>query len=351
MEEKSIINEKKPLKKSPIHKIILVGEKSSGKTSIFSMIFTHVYPIETICFESTRSISLNQIIFSGGELIELDDCGFEVSNKDSNDYYLKGNIFEDVSTLILVINAEEQINLNLNNISNKINENNQNNSNICNNNNESLIKINKDLLLEECIKLLNENSPNANIFILIHKMDKILLNKKKFIFEDKKREILDKIGSFHSNIKFFPTSIWDGSLYTPWREIMSNMVINKDILINGLKFLLEACDADEIFLFERNTFLCICSVDNGINKNREERTKKISFLIKKLKQALNKNKSNFSCLKLKLNNIMVYFEEFSKYSYIMILNQKPKINYECLYLNICILRENFEKYFNCKLLN
>ena len=53
-------------------KIILMGEKDVGKTSIFSMIFTNVYPIETILFGNTISISLSQIIFSGGELIELD---------------------------------------------------------------------------------------------------------------------------------------------------------------------------------------------------------------------------------------------------------------------------------------
>jgi Ras-related GTP-binding protein A/B len=183
-------------------------------------------------------------------------------------------------------------------------------------------------------------------------MDKILLNKKQYIFEEKKQEIIEKISKYNnSNIKFYPTSIWDGSLYIPWREIMSDMVKNINIYIKGLNYLLEACDADEIFLFERNTFLSICSVNNGINKNSEERTKKISFLIKKLNQALSRNKSNFSCLKLKLNNIMVYFEEFSKYSYIMILSQKPKINYNLLSLNICILRQNFEKYFNCKLLN
>ena len=124
---------------------------------------------------------------------------------------------------------------------------------------------------------------------------------------------------------------------------MSNMVINKNKLEKGLNFLLEASDLDEVFLFERNTLLCIYSVDNNKDKNKVERTKKISILFKKIKQALRKCKAGFSCLKMRLNNIMVYIEEFTKYSYIMILSQNPKINYELLSLNIYILKKTLLK--------
>ena len=46
---------------------------------------------------------------------------------------------------------------------------------------------------------------------------------------------------------------------------------------------------------------------NGKNEQNEERMKKISFLIKKFKQTLWKNKADFSCIKIKMNNIMVYY--------------------------------------------
>ena len=111
MEDKKENYEKKVSKKGNLRKIILLGDKSVGKTSIFSMIFTHLYPTETLRFESTKSISLNQIIFSGGEMIEFDECGFEdTKNKDSNQYILKKNIFQDVSTFIFAINAEAKNN-------------------------------------------------------------------------------------------------------------------------------------------------------------------------------------------------------------------------------------------------
>ena len=119
---------------------------------------------------------------------------------------------------------------------------------------------------------------------------------------------------------------------------MSDNVLRNIKIQKGLKYLLEACDADEIFLIEQNTFLCIYSVDNGQNEKKEERIKKISFLIKKLKLAIRKCKADFSYIKMKMNNIMVYFEEFINYTYIMILSQRPKINCAVLEINISILK-------------
>ena len=320
------------------NRIILVGEKNSGKTSIFSMIFTNLYPSETSFFESTQSISKNQIIFSGGELIELYDCGFE-EKIEKNELYLNTEPFENISTLIYVLSIEppkHTINSNDNSFNNEISSNNNYDTDLYK-------KIEKNNLFDICMQLLIEKSPKAKIYILIHKIDTISIDKRKNIFEEKKNEINQKLFKLKldSNSKIYATSIWDGSLYNPWREIMSDMVVNKKKLEKGLYYLLEACGSDEIFLFERSTLLCICSVDKGKNNNKDERTKKISILFKKLKQVLRKNKTEFSCLKMKLNNILVYIEKFSKYCYIMILSQKPKINYEFLSLNIYILKKKF----------
>ena len=322
-------------KKQPKRKIIIMGKSNSGKTSIFSVIFTHIYPIETFLFEHTNSISLNKILFSGGESIELNDCGGE--EKYIQDYLtIKKDIFKNVLSFIFVINAENQ----------KLIIDSQNQKN---DPSKIALNPNNDIdFLQQCISLLNKSSPFATIFILMNKMDKISMRSRKLIFEKKKQEIMEKmqkIENFNSKnkIKFYGTSIWDDSLYVPWKEIMSDRVIKNTKIQKGLKFLLEACDADEIFLIEKNTFLCIESVDNGKNEQNEERMKKISFLIKKFKQTLWKNKADFSCIKIKMNNIMVYFEEFMKYSYIMIINQRPKINCAFVSMNVSLLKQKFTK--------
>ena len=146
------------------NKIIIVGEKKSGKTSIFSMIFTNLYPSETSYFESTQSISKNQIIFSGGELIELYDCGFE-EKIENNEYFLKTEPFDNVSTFIFVVNIEPQknsINSNNNVINNKITSKNSNYYS------DLYKKINNNNLFNICMKLLIEKSPNAKIYIYFY---------------------------------------------------------------------------------------------------------------------------------------------------------------------------------------
>ena len=124
---------------------------------------------------------------------------------------------------------------------------------------------------------------------------------------------------------------------------MNDKIIKNNKIQKGLKYLLEACDADEIFLIEKNTFLCIYSIDNGKNEKKENRIKKISFLLKNFKLAIRKFKAEFSCIRMKLHNILVYFEEFNNYSYIMILNQRPKINCAFMKMNISMLKRKLMK--------
>ena len=65
---------------------------------------------------------------------------------------------------------------------------------------------------ETCIKNLTIYSKNANIFILIHKMDKLKDNVKDAIFDRKKQDILN-VSEGMSVKHVFGTSIWDETLY------------------------------------------------------------------------------------------------------------------------------------------
>ena len=246
-------------KEQPKRKILLMGSEKSGKTSMFSIIFTQICPIETSLFENTKSISLNKIIFSGGEFIELNDCGgrekyIKEYTTIKNDNNNENNIFKNVFSFIFVISAENQ------HFKNNPNNNTDTNS----------ISINQDKdfsFLQQCISLLKESSPDANIFILVNKMDKETSKNRDLIHKNEKN-IMEKLQNFNpkTKIKFYYTSIWDESLYTPWRQIMSDTILKNIKIQNGLQSLLKACDADDIFLIEKNTFLCIYSVNNRMNK-------------------------------------------------------------------------------------
>ena len=89
-------------------------------------------------------------------------------------------------------------------------------------------------------------------------MDKETSKNRDLIHKNEKN-IMEKLQNFNpkTKIKFYYTSIWDESLYTPWRQIMSDTILKNIKIQNGLQSLLKACDADDIFLIEKNTFLCI----------------------------------------------------------------------------------------------
>ena len=70
----------------------------------------------------------------------------------------------------------------------------------------------------------------------------------KEIFEKRKKQLEEKYGNFQ--IKCYPTSIWEASLYKAWTQIVSELSPNKAKIEKSLKNFAEACQADEVVLFE-----------------------------------------------------------------------------------------------------
>jgi Gtr1/RagA G protein conserved region len=108
------------------------------------------------------------------------------------------------------------------------------------------------------LEAIEENSPDARIFVLVHKMDLVAEEDRQAIFEDRKRLIAEScISCGVENFKCYPSSIWDESLYKAWSEIVTNLIPNIRLLETHLNNFCRMCDADEVVLFERATFLVI----------------------------------------------------------------------------------------------
>jgi Gtr1/RagA G protein conserved region len=108
------------------------------------------------------------------------------------------------------------------------------------------------------LEAIEENSPDARIFVLVHKMDLVAEEDRQAIFEDRKRLIAEScISCGVEHFKCYPSSIWDESLYKAWSEIVTNLIPNIRLLETHLNNFCRMCDADEVVLFERATFLVI----------------------------------------------------------------------------------------------
>ena len=91
-------------------KILLMGNKGSGKTSIKSIIFQQKLPKDTIKLAPTNEIEEIHVKIMGNININLIDC---CSKDEYNNKYFnskKDKIFSKVDILIFVINAFEFIN-------------------------------------------------------------------------------------------------------------------------------------------------------------------------------------------------------------------------------------------------
>ena len=157
-------------------------------------------------------------------------------------------------------------------------------------------ELEKDLhYYQSCLEAILQNSPEAKIFCLVHKMDLIQVGRKLislylffyFIFSDyeifltqedqrdliflEREEELKKLSKpldctcFRSEyflkqnlfgwLCTFRTSIWDETLYKAWSSIVYMLIPNVKEMESALNEFAEILDADEVLLFEKATFL------------------------------------------------------------------------------------------------
>ena len=87
-------------------------------------------------------------------------------------------------------------------------------------------------------------------------MDLIADHRRQAVFEKRKKEVQERARKF--SVTCFPTSIWEVSLYKAWTEIVSTLIMDMDTLKGALTNFAEACNAEEVILFEKSTFLLTC---------------------------------------------------------------------------------------------
>jgi Ras-related GTP-binding protein A/B len=212
-------------KESKIPKILLMGKAGVGKTSMRAIIFANCAPRDTFVLGWTHDVLESRLRFMGNKMLNLLDCGGQ--NEFIRQYLdsKREQIFSNVEILVFVITVEKP----------KGDD--------------------KDLhYFEECVEALEEYSKDAKVFVLIHKMDLIADHRKQSVFEKRQKEVMEKSKSM-KNVTCFPTSIWEVSLYKAWTKIVSTLVSDMKTLELNLEKLAIACNAEEVILFEKSTFL------------------------------------------------------------------------------------------------
>lgn len=138
------------------------------------------------------------------------------------------------------------------------------------------------------IKALEEYSPRAHVFCLVHKMDLVQVDYRNSLFEERQVAIKEKSGRFARHVISYATTIWDQTLYKAWGNIVHTLIPNLDVIEEYLGQLAEAIEAEEVILFERTTFLTVMSHTSEIGHQNPyvDRYERLSNIIKTFKHSL-----------------------------------------------------------------
>jgi len=340
-------------------KVLLMGASGSGKTSMRSLIFSNNPASLTARLGATIDVEQNHVRFLGDLILNLWDCGGQDAFMDTYLALQASTIFQHVGVMIYVFEVESR-------------------------------NMPKDLqYYRDCLAALQKYSPDAAVFLLVHKMD-LARGSRAQTLERKTLEL--RQASRDVSVTVFGTSIYDESLYKAWSRIVHTLIPNAAVLSRHLTTLAHACSATEVILFERTTFLVIATsspppsttpsvslagtpalsspasshTTNGLltptfsqgslptrepdldadadahrlSPTRYERT---SELIKAFKHACSRVREEFHSLEMELDEFTAVLDELTKNTYVLIVVHDPTIETAALKMNIRLARKKFEE--------
>lgn len=162
-------------------KVLLMGKSGSGKTSMRSIIFANYIARDTRRLGATIDVEHSHVRFLGNLVLNLWDCGGQDTFMENYFTSQRDNIFRNVEVLIYVFDVESR-------------------------------ELEKDMhYYQSCLEAILQNSPDAKIFCLVHKMDLVQEDQRDLIFKEREEDL--RRLSRPLECSCFRTSIWDETLY------------------------------------------------------------------------------------------------------------------------------------------
>lgn len=296
-------------------KVLLMGKSGSGKTSMRSIIFADYLARDTTRLSPTIDVEYSSVQFLGNLHLHLWDCGGQDDFFKSYLENMRDKIFTSVELLVYVFDVESEV-------------------------------LEFDMQqFSQIAQALDQHSPDAKIFALIHKMDLVGEEQRESVFAARSDQICGLCSSMKVTVECFQTSIWDETLYRAWSKIVYSLVPNTKILEDHLQEFCRICAADEIVLFESTTFLVIayCEEKRGAHSD-VHRFEKISNIIKQFKLSCRKcAQAQFDGMSVQNSNYTAFFNLFTANTCIMIIVSDPSVQQAAIQLNINSARAHFER--------
>lgn len=292
-----------------------MGKSGSGKTSMRSIIFANYIARDTRRLGATIDVEHSHVRFLGNLVLNLWDCGGQEAFMENYFASQKDTIFRNVEVLIYVFDVESR-------------------------------ELEKDLhYYQSCLEAILQNSAEAKIFCLVHKMDLVPEEQRERIFR-LRQEDLNRL-SKPLECVCFKTSIWDETLYKAWSSIVYTLIPNVQQLESNLQQFTNIIDANEVLLFERATFLIISHCQRKPHHD-VHRFEKVSNIIKQFKLSCSKLAAQFQSMEVRNSNFAAFIDVFTPNTYIMVIMADPTMPPAATLINIKNARKHFEKLESAK---
>ncbi|KAI8932818.1 hypothetical protein NX059_010304 [Plenodomus lindquistii] len=199
-------------------RLLLMGQRRSGKSSISSVVFHKLPPSETLYLETTYRIkkeSMHSFMdFQVWDLpghLDYFDPAFDTDN-----------IFEEIGALIWVIDAQDEYL-------------------------DAIARLNLTILN------LQQSYPNINIEVFVHKVDGLSDDFRGDTFRDIIQRVQDELsdnGYEQAPISFYQTSIYDHSIFEAFSKVIQKLIPQLPTLEALLNNLCGACNIEKAYLFD-----------------------------------------------------------------------------------------------------
>ncbi|KAI9753512.1 MAG: hypothetical protein M4579_005109 [Chaenotheca gracillima] len=199
-------------------RLLLMGQRRSGKSSISSVVFHKMPPTETLFLESTTRIQ-RESLHSFMDFTVLDVPGQLSFDDPTFDW---DDLFGETGALIWVIDAQDEYL-------------------------DAIYRLNNTILN------LQQQYPSINVEVFIHKVDG-LSDEYKY---DTQRDIIQRIqdelsdaGYDNAPVHFHLTSIYDHSIFEAFSKVIQKLIPQLPTLEGLLNLVVSNCHMDKAYLFD-----------------------------------------------------------------------------------------------------
>ncbi|KIX94848.1 uncharacterized protein Z520_09538 [Fonsecaea multimorphosa CBS 102226] len=199
-------------------RLLLMGQRRSGKSSITSVVFHKMPPQETLFLESTTRIQKDTMhsfmdfqVWDFPGQIDYFDPTFDTNE-----------IFSEIGALVWVIDAQDDYS-------------------------ESLNRLTTTILN------LQTTFPHVNVEVFIHKIDSLNDEFRAEIYQDIAQRVGDDLndaGYINPNVSYHMTSIYDYSIFEAFSKVVQKLIPHLDTLQNLMNTLVDNSGMAKAYLFD-----------------------------------------------------------------------------------------------------